>query len=96
MGVVLANPWRNVALPVELPRQLQDSHYLICDLADWHPLVDKLSAYKVVSAEWGWTSAGAVIRVRADWADEEYERKLDKRYANGPRRDDAADSFPLE
>ena len=83
-GIAVANPLqkdRGEEIPYELRTPLRESELLICDLRNWHLFDDRLTGYRLTSLEWVQSSGGLVLRVRADWDDEDFERRLDERHA---------------
>lgn len=87
-GVVVANPFTNsprTKLPEGSPPQLAKSELLVCELGSWHRLADGPATYQITDIEWTWLGEGFTIRVRADWDDPAFERRLRARFAEGPR-----------
>ena len=83
-GIVVANPFKKAwppQFPNDLRAPLHDSELLVCDLRDWHLFDDRLAGYQLTSLEWGWTSGAVLARVRADWDDEGFEKRLHERHA---------------
>jgi hypothetical protein len=98
-GVVLTNPfhgrdWRT--LPEGCPRQLVESELLVCQLGNWHRLADGPATYQITDIEWASMSEGFVISVRADWDDNNFERRLHRRYSSGPIRPIGTADHPIE
>jgi DNA-binding MarR family transcriptional regulator len=88
-GVILANPFAGssrITLPDGAPPQLSNSELLVCELGSWHQLSDGPATYQITDVEWAWLGEGFSIRVRADWDDAAFERKLQRRFAGGPQR----------
>lgn len=88
-GVIVANPFAGssrIALPDGAPRQLSNSSLLVCELGSWHQLSDGPATYQITDVEWAWLGEGLSIRVRADWDDAAFERKLHRRFAGGPQQ----------
>jgi hypothetical protein len=87
-GVIVANPFASIraSLPEGAPRQLKRSELLVCELGNWHQLAFGPSTYQITDVEWAWLGEGWSIRVRADWDDPDFERRLRKRFSRGPRR----------
>lgn len=87
-GVVVANPFTNsprAKLPEGLPPQMAKSELLVCELGSWHRLADGPATYQITDIEWAWLGEGFTIRVRADWDDAAFERRLTARLADWPR-----------
>jgi hypothetical protein len=80
-GIVVENPYRRArdaarhAPPDWVPRMVEDSAYLICDLRSWHQFVNAKSTYRLWYFETAWTSNALVVRAVADWDDEESDRE---------------------
>ena len=87
-GVIVANPFASTrtSLPEDAPRQLTSSELLVCELGNWHQLAFGPATYQITDIEWAWLGEGWAIRVRADWDDPEFERRLRRRFSQGPRR----------
>lgn len=74
-GIIIANPYRQstdhgARRPVlEGLRMLEHSEYLICDLAEHHPLDGRRCSYHVRSFETARTSNALVCRPVANWED---------------------------
>jgi len=79
-GIIIANPYRRsadsggVGLVPECLQMLQDSEYLICDLAEHHPLDGRNCEYHVRAFEIARTSDALVCRPVANWASVDADR----------------------
>jgi hypothetical protein len=72
-GLVVKNPyWARAGhargLVEEMPRPLEETEFLVCDLRSWHQLGKKLK-YRLEMCEWAATSDALVARVVVDWLD---------------------------
>ncbi len=80
-GIIIANPYRRSAggggigpAPEDL-RMLQDSEYLICDLAEHHPLDGRTCEYHVRAFEIARTSDALVCRPVTNWTSVDANRE---------------------
>lgn len=72
-GLVVENPYyaqkdRIRGLADEMPRPLEETEFLVCDLGSWHQLGQKLK-YRLNMCECAETSDALVARVVVDWLD---------------------------
>lgn len=70
-GIVVDNPFRGCdddsTLRAADLHPLCESGLLVCNLRSWHPLAQQKDHYELELVESAWTSAGLVVRIRADW-----------------------------
>jgi hypothetical protein len=70
-GLVIPNPFRSKHTPWsgthDLPNMVTDSEYLVCAMAEWHPLVYDPVTYVLTGIEHAWSSDGLVVRPVANW-----------------------------
>jgi hypothetical protein len=81
-GLVVKNPYyartsRGRGLADGMPRPLEETEFLVCDLRSWHQLGMKLK-YRLEMFEWAQTSDALVARVVADWIDPEQMDRIGK------------------
>jgi hypothetical protein len=72
-GLVVKNPYyagkRRNELANEMPRPIEETEFLMCDLRSWHQLGKKKLKYSLEFCEWAETSDALVARVVVDWLD---------------------------
>jgi restriction endonuclease len=88
-GLVVKNPYyaekhRN-ELADEMPRPVEETELLVCDLRSWHQL-GKTLKYRLEMCEWANTSDALVARVVVDWLDPRDRASGVKTTDRSPRR----------
>ena len=86
-GLVVENPyWARAdharGVVEAMPRPLEETEFLVCDLLSWHQLGKNLK-YRLEMCEWAGTSDALVARIVVDWMDPRRAGPADR----SPRRE---------